>query len=373
MRLICDRSLVSFYINDGYEAGNRYLAGFRPECQQALNLQGDGGTIFKTFQVRTLRPTWPLTQLLRTKITKTRNNHETHPHTLVAALLLAPLAALHAADKPIPIWPQGSPVVIGIPEQNHPTLTPYLPAKPTGAAMLVIPGGSYAFIYPGQAEPFALWLNEQGITAFVLRYRIGSAGFRYPTQLQDAVEAMRQVREKAAQWKVEPNRIGAMGFSAGGHLLTTLLNRPEDGEVPGADSKGRASPRPDIAVVCYPVISMITKPEPVSLKHLLGEAPGEELIRKTSSELQVRPGLPPIFLWHTSEDNLVSVEHSLLYADALRKKGISHELHVYERGGHGTGLIGTEHPWFSDLLFWLREHGFVAKTPATSQKSGNQQ
>jgi acetyl esterase/lipase len=285
--------------------------------------------------------------------------------TLIYALLLVPLAALHAADTPIPIWPQGAPGALGVTEKDSPTLTPYLPDNPSGAAMLIIPGGGYGRIYEGQAEPFALWLNEQGIAAFVLRYRLGTSGYRYPSQLQDALEAMRQIREQAAKWKIDPHRIGAMGFSAGGHLLTTLLNRPEDGEVPGADTQGRASPRPDIAIVCYPVISMIAKPHQNSLKNLIGDAPGEELLVKTSSERQVRPGLPPVFLWQTNEDKVVSVEHSLLYAAALREHGIPHELHIYQHGKHGTGLIGTEHPWFGDLLFWLRAHGFVAgKTKA---------
>jgi len=288
-----------------------------------------------------------------------------------AALLLVPLAALHSAENPIPLWPQGSPGALGTTPKDNATITPYLPASPCGAAILVIPGGSYGGIYPGQTEPFALWLNQQGVTAFVLRYRLGSAGYRYPSQLQDAVEAMRQLREQAGKWKIDPRRIGAMGFSAGGHLVTTLLNRPADGDVPGTDTKGRASPRPDIAIVCYPVISMIAKPHPTSLKNLLGDAPGDELLRKTSSELQVRPGLPPIFLWHTSEDKLVPVEHTLLYAAALREHCVPHELHLYQHGGHGTGLIGTEHPWFGDLLFWIRAQGFLATASVTSQTNQN--
>jgi acetyl esterase/lipase len=286
---------------------------------------------------------------------------------LLTALLLAPLSAWCGSEPPIRLWPQGAPGALGTAAKDIPTLTPWLPAQAPGAAMLLIPGGSYGGIYPGQADPFALWLNEQGITVFVLRYRLGSAGYRYPSQLQDAVQAMRHVRENAAQWKIDPHRIGVMGFSAGGHLVTTLINRPEDGEVPGADTKGRASPRPDLAIICYPVVSMITKPEPGSLKNLLGDAPGDELLRLTSSELQVRPGLPPVFLWHTSEDKMVPVEHALLYAAALRQNGIPHELHLYQHGDHGTGLIGTGHPWFSDLLFWLRAHRFVAAAPAQRQ------
>jgi acetyl esterase/lipase len=283
----------------------------------------------------------------------------------LGALLLAPLAAVHAADNPISIWPQGAPGALGKTAEHSPTLTPYLPANPSGAAILLVPGGSYGGIYPGQTEPFALWLKEQGITAFVLRYRLGSAGYRYPSQLQDAVEAMRQIRERAAKWNIDPHRIGVMGFSAGGHLVTTLLNRPEDGDVPGTDTTGRASPRPDIAVVCYPVISMIAKPHPPSLENLLGDTPSDELLRKTSSELQVRSGLPPVFLWHTSEDEVVPVEHALLYDAALREHGIPHELHIYQHGGHGTGLIGKEHPWFNDLVFWLRAQKFIP--PAQEQ------
>ena len=223
--------------------------------------------------------------------------------------------------------------------------------------MLLIPGGSYSGIYEGQAEPFAFWLNQQGLTVFVLRYRLGSAGYRYPAQLQDAVEAMVHIRGNAEKWKIDPKRIGVMGFSAGGHLASTLINRSEDGMIEGREHN--VSPRPDLAVLCYPVISMITKPHATSRKMLIGDSPDEKIVRQTSSELQVKPGLPPVFLWHTLEDKLVPVEHAQLYAAALHANGVPHELHLYQHGDHGTGLIGTEHPWFADLLFWLRGHGFV--------------
>lgn len=278
---------------------------------------------------------------------------------LLAASLLPSLALL-AAEKPITLWPDSAPGALGTSPKDIPTLTPYLPAKPTGAAMLLIPGGSYSGIYEGQAEPFALWLNEQGLTVFVLRYRLGSAGYRYPAQLQDAVEAMLQIRGNAEEWKIDPKRIGVMGFSAGGHLASTLINRPEDGMIAGREHN--ISPRPDLAILCYPVISMITKPHATSRKMLIGDSPDEKLLRQTSSELQVKPGLPPVFLWHTMEDKMVPVEHAQLYAAALHAKGVPHELHLYQHGDHGTGLIGTEHPWFADLLFWLRAHGFMSQT-----------
>ena len=277
--------------------------------------------------------------------------------SILAAAWLLPWLSLLAAEKPITLWPDGAPGALGISPKDIPTLTPYLPGKPTGAAMLLIPGGSYSGIYEGQAEPFALWLNEHGLTVFVLRYRLGSAGYRYPAQLQDAVEAMFHIRGHAEKWKIDPKRIGVMGFSAGGHLVSTLINRSEDGMLVGR--KHNISVRPDLAILCYPVISMITKPHTTSRKMLIGESPYEKLVLQTSSELQVKPGLPPVFLWHTMEDKMVPVEHAQLYAAALHANGVPHELHLYQHGDHGTGLIGAEHPWFADLVFWLRARGFV--------------
>lgn len=278
---------------------------------------------------------------------------------LIFSLLLLSHACLPAAEKPMVLWPNGAPGALGTAAKDIPTLTTYVPEKASGAAMLLIPGGSYSGIYEGQAEPFALWLNEHGITAFVLRYRLGSAGYRYPAQLQDAVESMRQIRGNADKWKIDPKRIGVMGFSAGGHLTSTLINRPEDGEIEGRELTASVSARPDLAILCYPVISMITKPHATSRKMLIGEKPGDELVRRTSSELQVHPGLPPCFLWHTAEDKLVPVEHAQLYAAALHQNGVPHELHLYQHGDHGTGLIGTKHPWFADLVYWLKAQKWI--------------
>jgi acetyl esterase/lipase len=272
-------------------------------------------------------------------------------------LFLGAVLSLHAAEPIITLWPDGAPGALGKSAKDIPTLTPYLPAKPCGSAMLLIPGGSYSGIYEGQAEPFALWLNEQGITAFVLRYRLGSAGYRYPSQLQDAVEAMRQIRGNAERWKIDPQRIGAMGFSAGGHLVSTLIDRPQDGEIAGRTAT--VSARPDLAILCYPVISMITRPHATSRKMLIGDQPDDAHLQRTSSELQVHPGLPPCFLWHTMEDRLVPVDHALLYANALHQHSVPCEVHLYQHGDHGTGLIGTQHPWFADLLFWLKAQKFI--------------
>lgn len=278
----------------------------------------------------------------------------------LAIVLLTASTAVCAGEPSMVLWPQGAPGALGKTAKDVPTLTPHLPAKASGAAMLLIPGGSYSGIFEGQADPFARWLNEQGIAVFVLRYRLGSAGYRYPAQLQDAVQAMRFVRRNAARWQIETHRIGVMGFSAGGHLVSTLINRPEDGDVAGENVE-RVSERPDLAILCYPVISMTTKPHAASMLNLLGPSPSDAIVRQTSSELQVRAGLPPCFVWHTGEDKMVPVEHSLLYAAALQQHGLPHDLHIYQRGDHGTGLMGTDHPWMGDLLFWLRGQGFVAR------------
>jgi acetyl esterase/lipase len=279
---------------------------------------------------------------------------------LTTALLLGG-AARSPAAAPIPLWPDGAPGALGTADKDIPTLTPYAPAHPNGAAMLLIPGGSYGGIFLPQGEPYARWLNQHGITVFVLRYRLGTAGYRYPTQLQDAVQAMRYVRRHVAEWKIAANRIGVMGFSAGGHLVSTLINRPEDGEVPAVGGADRVSPRPDLAILCYPVISMLTKPHGASCRNLLGAAPSAEQLRRASSELQVHAGLPPCFVWHTGEDRMVPVDHSLRFAVALHEHGVPHELHLYQHGDHGTGLMGVEHPWLGDLLFWLRAQRFVDK------------
>lgn len=271
-------------------------------------------------------------------------------------LFLAPHSLPGAAGEPELLWPEGAPGALGKGERDRPTLTPYAPLKPNGCAMLLIPGGSYSGIYEGQAEPFAVWLNQQGITVFVLRYRLGSTGYRYPAQLQDAVRAMQHIRGQAARWKIRPDKLGVMGFSAGGHLVSTLLNHPEDGNLAGAE--GLRTARPDIAILCYPVISMTTRPHETSRKNLIGATPSEDLVRHTSSELQVRPGLPPCFVWHTTEDKMVPVDHSLLFAGALLRQGVPCELHLYQKGDHGTGLMGTVHPWFDDLVFWLKAQGF---------------
>ena len=166
-------------------------------------------------------------------------------------------------------------------------------------------------------------LNECGIAGFVLKYRLGSAGYRHPVMLQDAARAVRLVRARAGEWKLDPKRIGIMGSSAGGHLASTLLTHFDAGKPDAADPIERQSSRPDLGILCYAVITMVGPFTHQGSKHnLLGKDPSPELARELSNDLQVTKETPPCFIWSTYEDNAVPVENSLQFAEALRKAGV---------------------------------------------------
>ena len=285
-----------------------------------------------------------------------------------AASLIKPAASAPAGALPeFPLWENGAPGALGSKPCDIPTLKPYLPdfAKATGAAIVICPGGGYGGLAPHEGEGYALWLAENGVTAFVLTYRLGSQGYRHPVMLQDAARALRTVRENAACWKVDPQRIGIMGSSAGGHLAATLLTHFDAGQPDAQDPIERVSSRPDLGILCYPVISMGPVGHAGSCENLLGQNPAPELIELLSNEKQVTAQTPPCFVWHTWEDAGVPVENSLEFARALREKGVPFDLHVYQKGGHGMGLGGggadgdVRHPWAADCLYWLKAQGFV--------------
>lgn len=263
---------------------------------------------------------------------------------------------------PIPLWPEGAPGALGTAERDVPTVTPYraAPDKATGASVVVCPGGGYGGLAQHEGRDYALWLNDLGIHAFVLKYRLGSAGYRHPRMLEDAARAVRWVRSKSADWKLDPQRVGIMGSSAGGHLASTLLTHFSAGKADDADPVERESSRPDLGILCYPVITLGEFTHGGSKANLLGPAPAPELVAMLSNELQVTPSTPPTFLWHTVEDPAVPVENSLLFAQALRRNRVPFDLHLYERGRHGMGLA-QGHAWTKDLAFWLGERGFLKK------------
>jgi len=285
----------------------------------------------------------------------------------LAGALSGAVAGLRVgAAAPILLWPHGAPGALGTNEWDRPTLTPYLPPtdKASGAAIVVCPGGGYGGLAAHEGRDYALWLNQRGVAAFVLKYRLGSHGYRHPAMLQDAARALRLVRARAAEWGVDPHRIGIMGSSAGGHLASTLLTHFDSGDPGASDPIERQSSRPDFGVLCYAVITMGKWTHAGSRRNLLGADPDPELVELLSNEKQVTPQTPPCFIWHTWEDPTVPVENSLMFAEALRRAGVPFALHIYEKGRHGIGLADKPpfrhpHPWARDLLFWLRARGVL--------------
>ena len=261
---------------------------------------------------------------------------------------------------PLPLWSDGAPGALGKEDKDIPTLTVYLPdpAVVTGAAVVIFPGGGYGGLAKHEGEGYALWLNQNGIAGLVVKYRLGSNGYRHPIMLQDAARAVRLTRAKADEWKLDPKRIGIMGSSAGGHLASTLLTHFDAGKPDAADPIERQSSRPDLGILCYAVITMGDLTHKGSRQNLLGKEPTPELIDLLSNEKQVTPQTPPCFVWHTYEDTAVPVENSLNFAAALRRAGVPFDLHIYQKGGHGMGL-GNGHPWSVDCLYWLKVQGFV--------------
>ena len=285
----------------------------------------------------------------------------------MAAFLGCFVSAQAEPTNSFPLWPDGTPGALGKADKDIPTLTPYWPdpAKATGAAIVICPGGGYGGLAGHEGEHYARFLNESGIAGFVLKYRLGSGGYRHPVMLQDAARAVRLVRAGAGEWKLDPKRIGITGSSAGGHLASTLLTHFDAGKPDAADPIERASSRPDLGILCYAVITMGEYTHRGSRSNLLGNDPSPELIRELSNELQVTKDTPPCFIWHTHEDSAVPVENSLHFAEALRKAGVPFDLHVYQKGSHGLGL-GTgdwnpekRHPWTRDLVYWLKVQGFA--------------
>ncbi len=272
-----------------------------------------------------------------------------------------------------PLWPDGVPGALGAAERDLPTLTAYLPKaeQATGLGIVVCPGGGYAGLASYEGAGYAEWLVEQGIAAFVLKYRLGSAGYRHPRMLQDAARALRIVRSRAGEWKLDPHRLGIMGSSAGGHLAATLLTHFDAGKADATDPIERVSSRPDFGVLCYAVISMGDTGHSGSRDNLLGKDPDPALVESLSNEKQVTADTPPCFIMHTWDDPVVKVENALEFATALRKAGVRFDLHIYERGPHGIALsVGkngaapnTVHPWAQDLLMWLRQHAWASPAP----------
>jgi acetyl esterase/lipase len=269
----------------------------------------------------------------------------------------------------VPLWNGAAPHSLGSADRDQPRLYAYLPeksARPT-RAMIILPGGGYEFLaYEHEGIHEAEWFQQQGIAAFVLLYRLPVHGYRHPVPVLDAQRAMRLVRSRAAEWNIDPAQIAVMGFSAGGHLASTLATHFDGGSANAADPVERQSCRPDYAVLVYPVITLrvpgITHGG--SKQNLLGPEPDPALVENLSNETQVTPQTPPTVLVHTLDDDAVPIEHSRLMLAALQKAGVPCALQEYPRGGHGFGFgpTYTNGPpdWLERAQAWLETRGFVA-------------
>jgi acetyl esterase/lipase len=265
----------------------------------------------------------------------------------------------------IRLWEGDAPGALGQQPQDIPTLTPYRPpgGSSHGASMIVLPGGGYSNLAAHEGTGYAEWLASQGITAYVLRYRLGSQGYRHPVELGDVARAVRMVRSFAQKREgLDPARIGVIGSSAGGHLAATIATQFDGGKPDATDPIERESSRPDLVVLCYPVITFGEFAHAGSRRQLLGDNPSPELVQKLSAELQVTAQTPPCFIWHTVADKTVPVENAQLFAAALRRAGVPFALHIYETGAHGLGLGRAGRPappWADQCLYWLRERKFL--------------
>jgi acetyl esterase/lipase len=279
---------------------------------------------------------------------------------LLRSIAFLAFTSFVCAQTALPLWTGDAPGALGNQENDRPTVTPFLApsSDAPNAAIVIFPGGGYGGLAPHEGEGYANWLVTNGLSCFVVKYRLGSHGYRHPAMLQDAARAVRLVRARAQEWKVDPHRIGVIGSSAGGHLVSTLITHFDAGQADASDVVERQSSRPDLAILCYPVITMGVNTHAGSKRNLLGTNPSPALVSFLSSELQVTSNTPPCFVWHTWEDKGVKVENTLEFGAALRRAGVPFDLHVYQKGAHGMGT-GKGHPWTADCLYWLRENKFV--------------
>lgn len=249
------------------------------------------------------------------------------------------------------LWEHGAPLREGEGSEDRPAIKPFLinrPEERPSGCIIVCPGGAYTRRAGHEADPIAQWLNGIGLSAVVLRYRVQP--YRHPCPLLDAQRAIRYVRHRAAEWNLDPARIGILGFSAGGHLASTAAVHFDRGDPEAEDPIDRHSCRPDAQVLCYPVITFKEFGHRGSMYNLLGPEPNEELVQLLSNDGHVSKDTPPAFIWHTADDQAVPMENAMVMSMALRANRVPHELHVFESGRHGLGLSGE----LPDVAAWTK-------------------
>jgi acetyl esterase/lipase len=307
--------------------------------------------------------------------------------------LATPLLPMLATAAPLPsvltLWPEGVPAAVradapaargdvgtervdangGIANVSVPTLTVVPPAvdRPNGTAVILCPGGGYSYLsWAREGQQYAAWLSTLGITTFILKSRLQAWG--HPAPLQDVLRAIRLVRSRAAEFGVDPKRIGVMGSSAGGHLAASASTLFDHADGRTGAALDAVSARPDFALLAYPVITMMDPAAHAgSRKALLGANPGPAELALMSVERQVSAATPPTLLLHTQGDKAVPVDNSILYYQALTRAGVPAEMYLFEQGGHGIGMrdgLGNASAWPRRAEDWLRQRGLLSKEQA---------
>ncbi len=252
--------------------------------------------------------------------------------------------------------------IFRISKVQEPTIEVYLPSKSNanGKAMLIFPGGGYGILaYDWEGTDIAKFLNGKGIAGMVVKYRLPSSKSqtdKHNVPLIDAQRALRMVRSKAAEFHIDPTKIGILGFSAGGHLASTLGTHFDDKVYEAIDAMDGESARPDFMALGYPVISFGEMTHGGSKRNLIGENPKPEMVDYFSNEKQVSENTPPTFLFHATDDVAVPVENSVLFYQALKAKGVSATMHIYPKGGHGFSLARKDahlRGWTERMFEWM--------------------
>jgi len=279
----------------------------------------------------------------------------------------APRPTVNAEPQTMPLWENGAPGALGTEESDRPTLTLFRAEgrQTPGASVIVAPGGGYgALALNKEGRQIAYWFNSMGVTAFVLKYRLGPR-YHHPIELGDAQRAIRIIRARATEFGIAPDRIGFMGFSAGGHLAATAGTHVDEGKAGASDPIERVGSRPDFLILAYPVISFDASiAHAGSVRNLLGESPDPKLLEDLSNDLRVTPQTPPTFLFHTTADTGVPVENSVRFYLALRRAKVPAEMHIFENGPHGVGLALADpalSAWPTLLANWLRARGLLTR------------
>jgi acetyl esterase/lipase len=282
---------------------------------------------------------------------------------LLGAFAFTAMPAETRAGVVEPLWPKGAPGAKGTTAADTPTVESFLPAtgKSNGAAVVICPGGGYGGLaYLKEGTAVAQWMNTLGVAAFVLKYRLGPT-YRHPIEMGDAQRALRFVRANAGRFAVDTNRVGILGFSAGGHLASTAATHFDAGNPAATDPVDRHGCRPAFSILVYPVITMdVSFTHGGSRQNLLGSNPSQADVDYLSNEKQVTSKTPPAFLVHTRDDVVVPVKNSQVYADSCRKKGVPVEYREYASGPHGFGMADGKNtaPNLPDVATWT---GFAAK------------